>query len=140
MSLRNFRFFDAHLRIIHDYFPLTPDHGYLPPSFTCESYINQIEAYYLVGGTVVSGSFQAFDQTYLIDAIKKLGSSFVGVIQISVSVSDEEILKLNCAGIRAVRFNLNQEIKYLDSLARRVHELVGWHVGLYVDSREFILY
>ncbi|MBL8496817.1 2-pyrone-4,6-dicarboxylate hydrolase [Nitrosomonas sp. JL21] len=140
MSLKNFRLFDAHLHIIDDRFPLISNNNYLPPSFTCEDYLNRMEAYYLAGGAVVSGSFQALDQTYLIDALKQLGPSFVGITQISASVSDEEILELNCAGVRAVRFNLkrggSEEIKYLDSLARRIHELAGWHTELYVDSRE----
>ncbi|MBL8496795.1 2-pyrone-4,6-dicarboxylate hydrolase [Nitrosomonas sp. JL21] len=140
MSLKNFRLFDAHLHIIDGRFPLIPNNGYLPPNFTCGDYLNRMEAYDLAGGAVVSGSFQAFDQTYLIDALKRLGSLFVGVTQISASVSDEEILELNRAGVRAVRFNMkrggSEETKYLDSLARRVHELAGWHVELYVDSQE----
>lgn len=140
MSLKNFRLFDAHLHIIDDRFPLIPNDGYLPPSFTYEDYLNRMKAYHLTGGAVVSSSFQAFDQTYLIDALKRLGPSFVGVTQIPASVSDEEILELNRAGVRAVRFNLkrggSEEIKYLNSLAQRVHELARWHVELYVDSRE----
>jgi predicted TIM-barrel fold metal-dependent hydrolase len=55
-------------------------------------------------------------------------------------VSDDEILMLDQAGVRAVRFNLkrggSEDVRCLDSMARRVHELVGWHVELYVDSRE----
>ena len=38
-----------------------------------------------------------------------------------------------------MRFNLerggSEEVGRLDSLARRVHGLVGWHVESYVDSR-----
>jgi predicted TIM-barrel fold metal-dependent hydrolase len=50
------------------------------------------------------------------------------------------LVDLDRAGIRAVRFNLkrggSEEIQHLDTLARRVYELVGWHVELYVDSKE----
>lgn len=39
-----------------------------------------------------------------------------------------------------MRFNLrrggSEDVSQLDRMARRVHELVGWHVELYVDSRE----
>jgi predicted TIM-barrel fold metal-dependent hydrolase len=39
-----------------------------------------------------------------------------------------------------VRFNLkrggSEEVRHLDSMARRVFDLAGWHVELYVDSRE----
>jgi predicted TIM-barrel fold metal-dependent hydrolase len=140
MTSQDFKLFDTHLHIIDSRFPLVPNNGYLPDEFTCEDYLDRTKGYRLAGGAVVSGSFQALDQTYLIDALKKLGPRFVGVTQVPASVADEELLALDRAGVRAVRFNLkrggSEEVPYLDSLARRVHELVGWHVELYVDSRE----
>jgi len=88
----------------------------------------------------VSGSFQGFDQSYLMDALEKLGPSFCGVTQIPVGTSDKEIFRLDNSGVKAVRFNLkrggSEEIQHLDRLARRVYELVGWHTELYVDSSE----
>lgn len=42
--------------------------------------------------------------------------------------------------MRAVRFNLkrggSESVEHLEAFARRVHDLVGWHVELYVESRE----
>jgi len=138
--IENLKLFDAHLHIIDNRFPLEPNHGYLPDEFTCSDYLNRMSGYLLCGGVVVSGSFQAFDQSYLIHALKKLGPSFVGVIQLPETVSDEELLTLNNASVRAVRFNLKRGItndyKHLESMAKRVYELVGWHVELYVDSIE----
>jgi predicted TIM-barrel fold metal-dependent hydrolase len=97
-------------------------------------------AYDVCGGTVVSGSFQAFDQSYLIDALKTLGSSFVGVTQLPATVSDEEIIHLNKCSVRAVRFNLkrggSEEVAHLSSMAKRVNEIANWHVELYVDSTD----
>ena len=140
MIFKNFKLFDTHLHIIDNRFPLVPNNGYLPAPFTCKDYLARMEGYSLVGGAIVSGSFQALDQAYLVDALKKLGPSFVGVTQVPVSVSDEELIKLDRAGVRAVRFNLkrggSEVVKHLDSLARRVYELVRWHVELYVDSSE----
>ena len=140
MTSQDFKLFDTHLHIIDNRFPLVPNNGYLPDEFTCEDYLDRMKGYRLAGGAIVSGSFQALDQTYLIDALKKLGPKFVGVTQVPASVTDEELLALDRAGVRAVRFNLkrggSEEVTFLDSLARRVHELVGWHVELYVDSRE----
>lgn len=140
MSSSDFKLFDTHLHIIDNHFPLVPNNGYLPDEFTCEDYLDRMKGYRLAGGAVVSGSFQTLDQTYLVDALKKLGPRFVGVTQVPASVADEELFALDRAGVRAVRFNLkrggSEEVTYLDSLARRVHDLVGWHVELYVDSRE----
>ena len=67
--------------------------------FQCSSILKKIRPYHLLGGAVVSGSFQAFDQSFLIAALKNLGPSFVGVTQLPVSVSDNEIMALNKVGV-----------------------------------------
>ena len=142
MLSQNLKIFDAHFHIVDDSFPLVPNNGFIPETFTCEDYLNRMKGYTLCGGAIVSGSFQAFDQSYLVNALKRLGSSFVGVTQLPAQVSDQELQELNNAGVRAIRFNLkrggSEEIRHLDSMARRVHEVVGWHVELYVDSKELI--
>ena len=134
------KLFDSHLHIVDDRFPLVTNQVYLPDSFTCEDYLNRMNRYTLYGGAVVSGSFQAIDQSYLIDALKKLGPSFVGVTQLPETVSDEELVTLNDVGVRAVRFTVkrggSEELRHLDSIAKRIHEVVGWHVEFYVDSKD----
>jgi predicted TIM-barrel fold metal-dependent hydrolase len=134
------RVFDGHLHIIDPRFPLLPNRGYLPESFTVEDYLDGTSTLDLVGGAVVSGSFQGFDQSYLLDALERLGPSFVGVAQLPASVTDEEVLRLHEAGVRALRFNLyrggSEALDDLERLAFRVHELAGWHAELYVDSKD----
>ena len=95
--------FDAHLHIIDGRFPLVPNAGFVPPPFTCADYLARMAGYDLVGGAVVSGSFQAFDQGYLADALQTLGPFFVGVTQLPREVSDEELMRLDRMGIRGVR-------------------------------------
>jgi predicted TIM-barrel fold metal-dependent hydrolase len=140
MQLNNYPLFDAHLHIIDPRFPLIANQGYLPEAFTVADYRARTAGYDLVGGAIVSGSFQAFDQSYLRAALAELGPGFVGVTQLPVSVSDAEILDLHSAGVRAVRFNLKRggsaEISDLEAMALRVHALAGWHVELYADSRD----
>ncbi len=132
--------FDSHLHIIDSDYPLVPNNGYIPDEFTSADYLNKMAAYTLCGGAIVSGSFQAFDQTYLLNALSLLGETFVGVTQLPPSVTDQQILGLHAAGVRAVRFNLKRggsaDIRHLESMARRVNALAGWHVELYVDSRD----
>jgi predicted TIM-barrel fold metal-dependent hydrolase len=134
--------FDAHLHIIDPRFPLAPNRGFVPEPFTCEDYLAAARPLGIVGGAVVSGSFQAFDQSYLRAALERLGPRFVGITQLPPSVTDEEVLALDAAGVRAVRFNLHRggsaAADALDSMAKRVWELVRWHVELYVDSRELV--
>jgi predicted TIM-barrel fold metal-dependent hydrolase len=130
--------FDAHLHIIDSRFPLIPNRGYLPESFTVSDYLSHATSLDITAGAVVSGSFQAFDQSYLIDALQNLGPRYVGVTQLPADVADAEIHRLAAAGVRAVRFNLHRggsaELSDLEPLARRVHDLAGWHVELYADA------
>lgn len=134
--------FDAHCHIIDPRFPLIANNGYLPEPFSAEDYLAQTRPLGICSGAVVSGSFQAFDQQYLIAALERLGPEFVGVTQLPASVSDAELLSLDQQGVRALRFNLkrggSEQLDQLETLARRVHEVVGWHAELYVDSRELL--
>lgn len=134
------RIFDSHLHIIDTAFPLVPNNGYLPDPFTASDYLTKVLPLDIKAGAVVSGSFQAFDQGYLLNALERLGPKFVGVTQLPATVPDAEIVRLNDKGVRAIRFNLkrggSESVEHLESFARRVFDLVGWHVELYVDSRE----
>ena len=138
--LNQFEIFDSHFHIIDYQFPIVANNGYLPDEFTSRDYLERMKPYDLCGGAIVSGSFQMFDQSYLVDALKKLGPSFVGVTQLPATVSDDDIIQLDHAGVRAVRFNLKRggsaDVSHLPSMAQRVYELVDWHVELYVDSKD----
>lgn len=129
MQSSDTKLFDAHLHIIDHAFPVYENQGYLPPSFTTDDYLKQSSALNIKGGAIVSGSFQKQDQSYLISALEKLGPNYVGVTQLLASVSDEELLQLNQAGVRAVRFNLkrggSESVDKLDRFARRVFDLAG---------------
>lgn len=129
--------FDCHLHIIDPRFPLYENNGFLPEAFTLEQYKKRVSALNIKSGAVVSGSFQQFDQRYLINALDLLGDEFVGVTQLPLEITDEEILSLNKQGVRAVRFNLrrggSESVNELSYFADRVYELVKWHVELYAD-------
>ena len=55
--------FDAHFHVIDPRFPLVPNQGFEPEPFTVSDYRSRVDGLEVVGGAVVSGSFQAFDQT-----------------------------------------------------------------------------
>jgi predicted TIM-barrel fold metal-dependent hydrolase len=132
--------FDAHFHVVDPRFPLVANNGYLPDPFTVADYLHRVGGLGVTGGAVVSGSFQAFDQSYLKDALAQLGPSFVGVTQIPEDAADDEILDLDRAGVRAVRFNLyrggSATLTDVDTLARRVHDLAGWHSEFYLDAAD----
>jgi predicted TIM-barrel fold metal-dependent hydrolase len=131
------RLFDSHCHIIDQRFPIVPNQGYTPPNFPLEDYLAQVRPLGVMAGAIVSGSFQANDQSYLIDTLGKLGPGWAGVTQIPSDYPDQEIVKLAAIGVRAVRFNvlrgLNDDIDGIVSLASRCHAIAGWHFEIYAD-------
>ncbi|MCB1109913.1 MAG: amidohydrolase family protein [Chlamydiia bacterium] len=134
------KLFDAHFHIIDPAFPLQENQGYLPDPFLIEEYSQWRKLLGIKGGALVSGSFQGFDTSYMENALQKLGSGFVGVIQAPLTIADEEIMRLDALGVRAIRFNIKRgletSLKDLEALSRRVYDLASWHVELYIDSTE----
>ncbi|AVK85086.1 2-pyrone-4,6-dicarboxylate hydrolase [Lysinibacillus sp. B2A1] len=134
------RIFDAHFHIIDFEFPIIENQGYTPPSYIVDDYQNETSDFNVLGGAIVSGSFQGFDQEYLLKALKQMGSAFCGVTQLPFTVTDDEIIHLHNNGVRALRFNIkrggSEDLSKLDIFARRVYDLVGWHSELYMDAKE----
>jgi predicted TIM-barrel fold metal-dependent hydrolase len=129
--------FDAHFHVIDPRFPLVTNHGYLPEPFTASDYRARVAGLDVVGGAIVSGSFQAYDQTYLLDALRQLGPGFAGVANVPSEITDAEVLALAAAGVRAFRVNLlrGADVSQL-ALAPRFHDLAGWHLEVYLDARD----
>jgi predicted TIM-barrel fold metal-dependent hydrolase len=142
MCINEFKMFDAHFHVIDPHFPLIANKGYTPEVFTCDDYLKCTSELSIIGGTVVSGSFQGFDQAFLFDALQKLGPTFVGVIQLPVTIADSEIIKLNYAGVRGVRFNFYsgkaETLENIEYFAWRIYELANWHIELYLDSKDLL--
>lgn len=138
MKLKDIPIFDAHFHIIDPRFPLVENQGYLPLPFTCDDYLERMGDLPLMGGVVVSGSFQAFDQNYLLAALESLGPDYVGVSQLPASVDDGMLQQLDEAGVRGVRFNLyrggSEVLAKLESFAHHIYERLNWHVELYADA------
>lgn len=134
------RLFDAHVHVIDPAYPLTANNGYVPEPFTIGDYRARTSGLGVEGGAVVAGSFQGLEQEYMVDALAELGPGFAGVIQLSPDVPDRRVLELDAAGVRAVRFNLyrggSAGLEDLEALARRVHDLAGWHTELYLDAAD----
>lgn len=130
--------FDSHLHIVDPRFPLIPNQGYLPDVFTVADYRRAVRSLDVRGGAVVSGSFQGFDQSYLLDALAQLGLTFVGVTQLLATTTAAEIDRLHAAGVRAVRFNLvrggSAGLDDVDSLGRLAYDTAGWSSEFYVRT------
>jgi predicted TIM-barrel fold metal-dependent hydrolase len=132
------RLFDSHSHIIDHRFPIVANQGYTPPDFPLDACLAQAKPLGVVAGAVVSGSFQADDQTYLMDALPRLGVGWVGVTQIPTDYPDDAIAKFNALGIRGVRFNMFRgrvgAVDEVVALATRCRAVAGWHAEIYADA------
>jgi predicted TIM-barrel fold metal-dependent hydrolase len=132
------RIFDAHCHIIDPHYPLVANEGYLPPAFPLSAYLERARPLHVTAGAVVSGSFQGFDQTYLLAVLQQLGPSWVGVTQVPADIPDAEIARLTAGRVRALRFNMFRgridSVVDVVSLAARAHAVGGWHAEIYADA------
>jgi len=132
--------FDAHCHIIAPGFPLVENQGYKPPYYTLDQYRRDTTPLGVKAGAVVSGSFQGFDQTYLLQVLEQLGPDWVGVTQLPPDIEDAELLSLARKGVRALRFNLFRgrvdDINDIVSLATRAHAIGGMHAEIYANAAD----
>ncbi|MGM0213131.1 amidohydrolase family protein [Enterococcus sp. AZ109] len=133
------KIFDSHLHIIEPNYPIITNNGFTPEVYTVEDYQTELanQGIEARGGAVVAGSFQGFDQTYLENALTKLGPDFVGITQLPIETSDEEIVRLDQIGVRGIRFNLyrgvSESIQTIEAFSARVYDLVKWKTEFYLD-------
>jgi predicted TIM-barrel fold metal-dependent hydrolase len=89
----------------------------------------------------VSGSFQLYDQDYLVDAIKQLGKgSYVGVTQLPLDelVDENRVKELNKLGVRAIRYNITRGVaastEDIRKQALEMYRISNWHAEFYIDT------
>lgn len=129
--------FDAHRYILDPQFPLFENQGARAEPYTIADYERDTDGLGITGGAVISASFHGTDQSFLVSSLETLGYGWVGVASLPPDATDEDILDLDKAGVRALRLNLKRgatDVQTLTSQARRAHDLVGWHAELYVEA------
>lgn len=131
---------DTHAHVFSPNLQLANDRRYAP---TYEAYIEEFIANFeskgLTAGMLIQPSFLGFDNSFMIEAIKKYPNKLYGVAVVNTDITLEELEKLSKYNIVGIRLNLYaREIPDLREgewprILKYIKQL-GWHVELHIDA------
>jgi 2-pyrone-4,6-dicarboxylate lactonase len=132
---------DAHCHIFGPAarFPFSPARKYTPCDAGKELLFALRDFLGFERNVIVQATCHGSDNRAMEDALLAAGDRARGVALVETDVSDDELKRLDAAGVRAVRFNFLRRL--VDSaprdrfmqVARRVADL-GWHVVVYFEA------
>jgi len=133
---------DCHHHIYDARFPPDPKAALKPAPATVADYRLLQKRIGISRNVVVQPSTYGVDNRCLLDALRQFGDKDTrGIAVVNTSVTDAELKELNQAGVRGIRFNLQQagatNIEMLATLAKRITPL-GWHVQMNVSSEQIV--
>ena len=133
---------DTHLHIVDGRFPLLGPAGTRYQRMAAADYRLLQRRLGLTRAVLVQHKAFGTDNSCLLDAMLQLGASVTrGIAVAHPEVSDQELRRLDAAGVRGLRFSLWNPldavttIEMVVPLARRIHEL-GWHVQLHMSGEQ----
>ena len=131
---------DCHVHIIgpRDRYPMVAERSYTPPESTVPDLLAFHRRLGIARTVLVQPSFYGTDNRAMLDALAALGGAARGIAVLDPSVSDAELRRLDAAGVRGIRLNVESSsgrdtravTEPLAALAKRLAPL-GWHVQIY---------
>jgi 2-pyrone-4,6-dicarboxylate lactonase len=134
---------DAHCHVFGpgNAFPYAPERRYTP----CDASADQLFALRDFLGfsrnVVVQATCHGADNRAMVDALARANGLARGVATVGESVTDAQLLELDAAGVRGVRFNFVKRLvdttprDVLERIALRIAPL-GWHVVIYFEAAD----
>ncbi len=134
---------DAHCHVFGpgSLFPYSPQRKYTPCDASRQQLVALREHLGFSRNVVVQATCHGADNRALVDALVNSNGTMRGVAGVSPDVSDQELEKLDSAGVRGVRFNFVKRLvdalprEPLAEIARRIEPL-GWHIVIYFEAQE----
>jgi D-galactarolactone isomerase len=132
---------DCHVHIYEDRFPLAPSATFRPPHSPVAAYRQVQAALGLQRAVLVQPTGYGLDNACLLDALAQMGEAARGVAVVPANVADDELRRLDAAGVRGVRFMMiaggGGALPWdaMPPLAARMAPL-GWTVNLQLDGRD----
>ena len=124
---------DVHAHVIGDTAAMVPQRAYTPPAASVAQYLAMLDRVGIDFGVLVQISVHGFDNSLLLDALRRHPDRLRGVAVIRPDAPDRELRELKEAGVVGIRVNEHfaggSSADQLEVLSRRCIEL-GWHVNL----------
>lgn len=126
-------------------FPIVPTAAYTAFDATVEAMLAMHKAVGIDRGVIVQSTAYGTDHSALIEALSIAGSKYRGCARIDDSVSDDDLARMNEAGVCGARFNFHPKLGAsrlsLDEIQRTIDRVapLGWYFQLQMvglDPRE----
>ena len=137
---------DCHAHILgpksdYDY---APERIYTPPDALLPDYLEMLATVGMERAVLVQPSVYGSDNTVMIEALADAGPRCRGVAVVDEAVSDDELARLDQAGVKGIRFNLvdvadplgGMPLPAMTRLGERIEPL-AWHVEVLIHVDEF---
>lgn len=132
---------DAHCHVFGpgDTFPFAPERKYTP----CDASKDQLFALRdhlgFTRNVIVQATCHGADNSAMLDAVAASNGQAKGVATVRPGVSDDELRRLDEAGVRGVRFNFVKrlvDVLPIDGLRRIADQIapLGWHIVIYFEA------
>jgi D-galactarolactone isomerase len=132
---------DCHHHIYDPRFPFNPKAVLKPPFATVTDYKALQKKLGTSRNVMVQPSTYGTDNSCLMDVLAQLGDNCRAVCVVNSHVTDDELKKLNAAGVRGVRvqFGLGNPVgaDEVTPLARRIAAL-GWHIQCNMPPEQLV--
>jgi 2-pyrone-4,6-dicarboxylate lactonase len=134
---------DAHCHVFGpaDKFPYSPDRKYTPVDAPKEKLFALRDFLGFDKNVIVQASCHGKDNAALTDALENSGGKARGIAVIGADVDDTELVAMDLAGVRGVRFNFVKRLvdftprDVLERIAARIAPL-GWHIVVYFEMED----
>ena len=132
---------DAHCHVFGpgDVFTYAPERKYTPCDAPKEKLWALRDHLGFARNVIVQATCHGADNRAVVDALRASNGTAKGIATVRRSVTDGELLAMNAAGIKGVRFNFVKRLvettppDELLEIARRIAPL-GWHVVIYFEA------
>lgn len=134
---------DAHCHVFGpgDQFPFAPERKYTP----CDAGKDQLFALRdhlgVDRNVIVQATCHGADNSAMVDALRAADGRARGIATVRGDVTDDELARLDEAGVRGVRFNFVRRLvdpkpdRYYLDIVERIAPL-GWHVVVYFEAED----